>query len=125
MLGEQSPKRLFQVRGKLYELLVNCIPPEVGPAVIVNCSVQKHTSFVDFRVQAWSRRTRLRVLLFGSMRASTGCEKGSGLGREHECAGSGTHNGWQADALQSAVTTRQVKAGARLLLLQLMRSAHF
>ncbi|KAL4452110.1 hypothetical protein ABPG75_007772 [Micractinium tetrahymenae] len=29
VLGEQSPKRLFQVRGKLYELLVNCIPPEV------------------------------------------------------------------------------------------------
>jgi hypothetical protein len=30
VLGEQSPKRLFQVRAKLYELLVNCIPPEVG-----------------------------------------------------------------------------------------------
>jgi hypothetical protein len=29
VLGEQSPKRLFQVRAKLYELLVNCIPPEV------------------------------------------------------------------------------------------------
>lgn len=35
MLGEQSPKRLFQVRGKLYELLVNCIPPEVGGWVAV------------------------------------------------------------------------------------------
>ncbi|XP_056846035.1 replication factor C subunit 3 isoform X1 [Raphanus sativus] len=29
MLKEQSPKSLFQVRGKVYELLVNCIPPEV------------------------------------------------------------------------------------------------
>ncbi|PSC71036.1 Replication factor C subunit 3 [Micractinium conductrix] len=29
VMQEQSPKRLFQVRGKLYELLVNCIPPEV------------------------------------------------------------------------------------------------
>mmetsp|Transcript_26805 Transcript_26805/g.58445 ORF Transcript_26805/g.58445 Transcript_26805/m.58445 type:complete len:355 (+) Transcript_26805:157-1221(+) len=29
MLGEQSPKRLYQVRGKLYELLANCIPPEL------------------------------------------------------------------------------------------------
>ncbi|KAF3598134.1 hypothetical protein DY000_02025923 [Brassica cretica] len=29
MLREQSPKSLFQVRGKVYELLVNCIPPEV------------------------------------------------------------------------------------------------
>ncbi|GAQ82950.1 Replication factor C subunit RFC3 [Klebsormidium nitens] len=29
IVNEQSPKRLFMVRGKLYELLVNCIPPEV------------------------------------------------------------------------------------------------
>ena len=29
ILKEQSPKRLFEVRGKLYELLVNCIPPEL------------------------------------------------------------------------------------------------
>ena len=26
---EQSPKQLYQVRGKLYELLVNCLPPEL------------------------------------------------------------------------------------------------
>ncbi|CAI0555820.1 unnamed protein product [Linum tenue] len=29
IMKEQSPKRLFEVRGKLYELLVNCIPPEI------------------------------------------------------------------------------------------------
>ncbi|XP_039131043.1 replication factor C subunit 3 [Dioscorea cayenensis subsp. rotundata] len=29
IMKEQSPKRLFLVRGKLYELLVNCIPPEI------------------------------------------------------------------------------------------------
>lgn len=29
MLTEQSPKRLYTVRGKLYELLGNCIPPEL------------------------------------------------------------------------------------------------
>ncbi|KAH7315448.1 hypothetical protein KP509_21G050200 [Ceratopteris richardii] len=29
IVNEQSPKRLFLVRGKLYELLVNCIPPEL------------------------------------------------------------------------------------------------
>eukprot|EP00850_Spirogloea_muscicola_P023801 SM000389S14642 [mRNA] locus=s389:19062:21553:- [translate_table: standard] len=29
IFGEQSPKRLFMVRGKFYELLVNCIPAEV------------------------------------------------------------------------------------------------
>jgi replication factor C subunit 3/5 len=27
-LAEQSPKRLLQIRGRLYELLVNCVPPE-------------------------------------------------------------------------------------------------
>ncbi|XP_065851751.1 replication factor C subunit 3 [Euphorbia lathyris] len=29
IMREQSPKRLFQVRGKLYELLINCIPPQI------------------------------------------------------------------------------------------------
>lgn len=29
ILNEQSPKQLYQVRGKLYELLVNCLPPEL------------------------------------------------------------------------------------------------
>jgi len=29
IVNEQSPKRLYMVRGKIYELLVNCIPPEV------------------------------------------------------------------------------------------------
>mmetsp|Transcript_19393 Transcript_19393/g.54011 ORF Transcript_19393/g.54011 Transcript_19393/m.54011 type:complete len:357 (-) Transcript_19393:286-1356(-) len=29
ILGEQSPKRLFLIRGKVYELLANCIPPEL------------------------------------------------------------------------------------------------
>ena len=29
ILSEQTPKRLFAVRVKLYELLVNCIPPEL------------------------------------------------------------------------------------------------
>jgi replication factor C subunit 3/5 len=29
MVKEQSPKALYGVRGKLYELLANCIPPEL------------------------------------------------------------------------------------------------
>lgn len=29
ILSEQSPKRLYAVRGKLYELLGNCVPPEL------------------------------------------------------------------------------------------------
>ncbi|VDD83854.1 unnamed protein product [Mesocestoides corti] len=29
ILGEQSPRRIMEVRGKLYELLAHCIPPDV------------------------------------------------------------------------------------------------
>ena len=29
ILQEQTPKRLLQVRGRFYELIVNCIPPEL------------------------------------------------------------------------------------------------
>mmetsp|Transcript_18868 Transcript_18868/g.34222 ORF Transcript_18868/g.34222 Transcript_18868/m.34222 type:complete len:355 (-) Transcript_18868:81-1145(-) len=29
ILQEQSPKKLYQVRGKLYELIANCIPPDL------------------------------------------------------------------------------------------------
>lgn len=28
-MKEQTPKMLFSIRGKLYELLINCIPPEI------------------------------------------------------------------------------------------------
>jgi len=28
-MAEQSAKRLYQVRAKMYELLANCIPPEL------------------------------------------------------------------------------------------------
>jgi hypothetical protein len=34
VLAEQTPKRLYQARGKLYELLTNCIPAEVRPGVV-------------------------------------------------------------------------------------------
>lgn len=29
ILSEQTPKRLLEVRGKVYELLVNVVPPEL------------------------------------------------------------------------------------------------
>lgn len=29
ILGDQTPQRLLEVRGKLYELLTHCIPPQV------------------------------------------------------------------------------------------------
>lgn len=29
IIQEQSPKRLLEVRGRLYELLTHCIPPDV------------------------------------------------------------------------------------------------
>eukprot|EP00850_Spirogloea_muscicola_P012210 SM000078S22069 [mRNA] locus=s78:271500:274287:- [translate_table: standard] len=42
IFGEQSPKRLFMVRGKFYELLVNCIPAEVILKVRLLCRLQLH-----------------------------------------------------------------------------------
>ena len=29
IFAEQTPKRLYQVRGKVYELLINVVPPEL------------------------------------------------------------------------------------------------
>ena len=70
VLKEQSPKRLFEVRGKLYELLVNCIPPEL---ILRRMALEllprlddelKHklveqAAFFEHRLQA---RARLRLL---------------------------------------------------------------
>jgi replication factor C subunit 3/5 len=62
MLQEQSPKRLYQVRGKLYELLGNCIPAElILRALLVELlrklddelkvEVVKHAAFYEHRLQ--------------------------------------------------------------------------
>ncbi|KDD75159.1 hypothetical protein H632_c836p0, partial [Helicosporidium sp. ATCC 50920] len=63
---EQSPKRLYLVRGKLYELLVNCIPPEVIIRQLalelmpklddeLRASVAQHAAFYEHRMQEGSK----------------------------------------------------------------------
>jgi len=51
---EQSPKRLLLARSKVYELLTNCIPPEV----VIRTLVEKLRSHVDnqikFEVAQWA-----------------------------------------------------------------------
>lgn len=41
ILQEQSPKRLYLVRGKVYELLVNCVPPELLLRCLLNELLKK------------------------------------------------------------------------------------
>lgn len=41
MVSEQTPKRLLQVRGKLYELLGNCIPSELIMRTLVTELLKK------------------------------------------------------------------------------------
>ena len=70
ILKEQSPKRLFEVRGKLYELLVNCIPAELILRRMATELLPKlddelkhklveHAAFFEHRLQA---RPRQRLL---------------------------------------------------------------
>jgi replication factor C subunit 3/5 len=41
VLADQSAKRLFEVRSYLYELLVNCIPPDVVIRTLANELLEK------------------------------------------------------------------------------------
>ena len=40
ILAEQSPRRLLEVRGRLYELISHCIPPEVNYSLYYLFSIQ-------------------------------------------------------------------------------------
>lgn len=51
IMGEQSPDRLYEVRGMLYELLVHCIPPNVVLSVIqaeLHAKIQITDVFLSF-----------------------------------------------------------------------------
>ena len=41
ILAEQSPRRLLEVRGRLYELISHCIPPEVNYSLFYLFSIVK------------------------------------------------------------------------------------
>lgn len=54
IMREQSPKRLFQVRGKLYELLSNCIPPEVILKRLLSELLKKLDEELKLEVSHWA-----------------------------------------------------------------------
>lgn len=54
IVGEQSPKRLFLVRNKLYELLINCIPPELILKRMMHELMRKLDSEVKHEVCHWA-----------------------------------------------------------------------
>ena len=66
MLQEQSPKQLLKVRGKLYELLANCIPPDLIMRAITQDLLRKvplgvkheavhHAALYESRMQGSSK----------------------------------------------------------------------
>ena len=54
ILAEQSPKALFQVRTRLYELLINCIPPELVLQRLTAELMGKVDSDLKSEVYAWA-----------------------------------------------------------------------
>nr|XP_009399278.2 PREDICTED: replication factor C subunit 5-like [Musa acuminata subsp. malaccensis] len=54
IVKEQSPKRLFSVRGKIYELLVNCIPPEIILKKLLSELLKKLDSELKHEVCHWA-----------------------------------------------------------------------
>ncbi|PHT37162.1 Replication factor C subunit 3 [Capsicum baccatum] len=63
IMKEQSPKRLFEVRGKLYELLTNCIPPEVILKRLLFELLKKLDSELKHEVSNWAAHYEHRMRL--------------------------------------------------------------
>ncbi|XP_058068930.1 replication factor C subunit 3 [Magnolia sinica] len=63
IVQEQSPKRLFLVRGKLYELLVNCIPPEIILKRLLSELLKKLDSELKHDVCHWAAYYEHRMRL--------------------------------------------------------------
>lgn len=63
IVNEQSPKRLFQVRGKLYELLINCIPPEIVLKRLLLELMKKLDSELKHEVCHWAAYYEHRMRL--------------------------------------------------------------
>lgn len=63
IMKEQSPKRLFQVRGKLYELLSNCIPPDVILKRLLYELLKKLDSELKHEVSHWAAYYEHRMRL--------------------------------------------------------------
>ncbi|CAA0809776.1 Replication factor C subunit 3 [Striga hermonthica] len=63
ILKEQSPKRLFEVRGKVYELLVNCIPPEIILKRLLYELLKKLDSELKHEISHWAAYYEHRLRL--------------------------------------------------------------
>ncbi|XP_049412811.1 replication factor C subunit 3-like isoform X2 [Solanum stenotomum] len=63
IMKEQSPKRLFEVRGKLYELLTNCIPPEIILKRLLFELLKKLDSELKHEVSNWAAHYEHRMRL--------------------------------------------------------------
>ncbi|KAM1037021.1 hypothetical protein FF1_031934 [Malus domestica] len=57
IIKEQSPKRLYQVRQKLYELFLNCIPPEIILKRLLYELLKKLDAELKHEVCHWLRIT--------------------------------------------------------------------
>eukprot|EP00963_Diacronema_lutheri_P003352 scaffold281_cov318-Pavlova_lutheri.AAC.35 len=54
ILEEQSPRRLYQIRGRIYELLTNCIPPAVIMRELTLNLLSKIDSELKLEVCKWA-----------------------------------------------------------------------
>lgn len=61
IIGEQSPSRLLAVRGKLYELLVNCIPPDVIMKTLVAALMPHLNEKLKHEVSFYAARFEARM----------------------------------------------------------------
>ncbi|KAL6218922.1 hypothetical protein ACLB2K_012129 [Fragaria x ananassa] len=63
IMKEQSPKRLYAVRQKLYELLVNCIPPEIILKRLLYELLKKLDAELKHEVSHWAAYYEHRMRL--------------------------------------------------------------
>lgn len=61
IIEDQSPSRLLKVRGKLYELLVNCIPPELIFKKLALSIIDKVDDDLRYKVAHWAAWHELRM----------------------------------------------------------------
>jgi len=61
ILAEQSPARLLQVRGRLYELLVNCIPPEIILQNLAKALMRRLDEVMKHKVVFWAAHFDARM----------------------------------------------------------------
>ena len=91
IVNEQTPKKLFAVRGKLYELLVNCLPPELILRRLALELISKMDDELKHKVAelAATYEHRLQVLLKRFLLFQMRCWVGTGTKRAKDAVRSG------------------------------------